>query len=526
MLTLPALFVHALALVTTHPAAGAARAAQRLGAPVATADAAAARSVEPPPPIAGAPSLEDTAWLAQAASVSPSDAAALAGLRAEAAVALSGCRFPSRKDEAWRRCDVSSLRASRIVAPPAATTEQVGALLEACADVDGSAGMRLVLVNGVCSSELSDLSALPAGVFVGSILSGGGGGGDPLAREAAERAALDACGGALPGADEDLRTTLGGYAFASLNQASMRDLVSVHVGAGVHVERPLHLVMLSTGGDGSDGAAPAAATLAASHPNLVVTVGEGASLSMLQQYAGEGAYFTNAVTRVRLQRSASVRHSYVQEQGAGAVHVDSLLVSAADDASYASSMLQTGGKIARINLDVRLEGGGAASNLRGLTLATAAQLADVHSRVTHVVADCVSEQEQRNAVAGKARVVFRGAVVVPTGADNTTANQLCRTLLLSDSAKVDVAPTLEIDTDDVQCTHGATISDLDDEMIFYLQSRGLGRLNAKTLLLEGWARSALDEVPVEKVKQRAAAKAATLTPEDERRVRRESMSSI
>ena len=129
-------------------------------------------------------------------------------------------------------------------------------------------------------------------------------------------------------------------------------------------------------------------------------------------------------------------------------------------------------------------------------------------------------------MAGRGRVVFRGGVRVPRGADNTTANQLCRSLLLSDDARVDIAPTLEIDTDEVECTHGATVSDLDDEMIFYLQARGLSRLQARSLLLEGWARSALAMVPSEGAKQRAAQKAAQLAPEDSRGVRRERLSSI
>jgi len=175
---------------------------------------------------------------------------------------------------------------------------------------------------------------------------------------------------------------------------------------------------------------------------------------------------------------------------------------------------------------VGLNGPGAASSLAGLALATGNQVSDVHSSVTHASPDCNSDQEQRNAVAGRGRVIFRGAVIVPRGADNTTAAQLCRSLLLGDSARVDIQPTLEIDTDDVSCTHGATVSDLDDEMIFYLQARGLSRLQARSLLLEGWARSALARVPSDRAKVRAASKAATLAPEAASTVRREQLFSI
>ena len=141
--------------------------------------------------------------------------------------------------------------------------------------------------------------------------------------------------------------------------------------------------------------------------------------------------------------------------------------------------------------------------------------------------DCTSEQEQRNAVAGRGRVIFRGRVKVPRGADNTTAAQLCRSLLLSDSARVDMQPTLEIDTDDVVCTHGATVADLDDEMIFYLQARGLDRLQARALLLEGWARDFMSHVPSKNAKDRAADKAAQLSADVSRQAARvQSMQSI
>jgi len=116
---------------------------------------------------------------------------------------------------------------------------------------------------------------------------------------------------------------------------------------------------------------------------------------------------------------------------------------------------------------------------------------------------------------------------VPHGSDNTTANQLCRSLLLSDSARVDISPNLEILTDDVVCTHGATVADLDDEMVFYLQARGLGRAEARVLLLEGWARSLMGEVPSEAATRRVAAKAAGLAREGAaREVRKQAMSSI
>jgi len=278
--------------------------------------------------------------------------------------------------------------------------------------------------------------------------------------------------------------------------------------------------------DGEE-AAPTSVRLSASHPNVVISVGDGASARVAQHYVGaDGAapYLCNGMTRVQLAVGASLSHSYVQEQADSGVHFDSVLVDVAADATYTSTMLQSGGRIGRVNHCVSLDGPKAQSDLRALTMASGSQLSDIHSRVVHASPQCTSRQEQRNAVAGRSRVVWKGAVVVPRGSDETDAKQLCRTLLLSDDAKVDVQPTLEIDTDDVSCTHGATISDLDDEMVFYLQARGLSRLDARALLLGGWARDALALVPSEGVKERASARAANLATDKD--VRRSGLSSI
>merc|ERR1740139_1659329 len=243
----------------------------------------------------------------------------------------------------------------------------------------------MVVVNGVFSAELSDLSALPSGVLAGSLASFEG---------EAQSAALPLLQ-ALPEDGQDKRTALGCYTWAAINQASLGDVAFVRIAENVMVDAPLQVIFVSTGptdgtGIGTGGEA------ALTHPNLLVMLEHGARLSLMQQYVGDGAYFTNALTRVHL----------------------------ADE-----------------------------------------------SFITHVSRDCLSFQEQRNAISDRGYGVWRGAVRVPRGSDNSTANQLCRSLLLSDKARVHVTPTLEIATDEVVCTHGATVADLDDEMIFYLQSR-------------------------------------------------------
>lgn len=259
----------------------------------------------------------ESPWLASAAETGKSPLVGgddVAALRDAAAEALSGLKTPSRKDEAWLRCDLSSLFASRLVPPRGTVTDETRELLSACTD-EASEGMRLVLVDGAVSGELSDLSALPPDVCAASLsgLSGG--------------ALQEALAGLrqLPEEGHDVRYELGCYKFAALNQASMADAVCVSVPSGVAVGRPLHVIHLSSGADPPKGP-PASSTdkpadVHASHPNLSVYMGEGSSMALLQQYAGSGHYFTNGLTRINLAAGANLEHSYVQEQGEHAVRV-------------------------------------------------------------------------------------------------------------------------------------------------------------------------------------------------------------
>lgn len=441
---------------------------------------------------------EPSAWVVSTlAAAAPSGSPAVTTLREGAVEAAQAAQLPRRKDEAWRRTDMESLFATSMVAPTGEAPS--AALLEACMDEE-SEGARLVFVNGAYSAELSDTSALPEGVLAGGL------GALPEGLQGEAVTQLQA----LPEVGMDKRIALGCYPFAAINLASLADVACVHVPSDVAVERPLYVFMLSTGPDGGIGSGSEAA---ASHPNLLVTLERGAQLELVQHYSGSGAYFANALSRMCLGEGSKLTHAYVQEQGADGVHLDSVLVAAQESSRYELHAVQMGGKLARVNLDVRLQGPFASASLQGLSLATGRELSDLHSKVTHESRDCASEQEQRNALSDAARVIFRGQIKVPRGADNSTANQLCRSLLLSDRARVDVSPQLEILTDEVECTHGATVADLDDEMVFYLQSRGLDRIGARTLLLEGWAREVMDKVPLAGSKRRAVGKAAALSPE-------------
>lgn len=464
-------------------------------------------------------------WLTAAISsraVEAPPSALIGTLRQEAAVVLSALKRPGRKDEAWRRTDLAPLWAATLTRP---TGELSPSLLERSrADIEEDETDRpaalLVFVDGVLDLEESDLSHLPDDVIAGTFATMH----DSLPGSVA--ALLQRAVSELPETNARPQTALGSHVFAALNQASLSDVALVYVPPFTVLPGPVRILSLSSGAPVADGALPAA-SLPASHPNLFCYIDEGADAKLMQQFAGEGAYFTNGLTRVLVGTGATLEHSYVQEQSENAYHIDSVFVECLANSRYAAQVVQTGGRLGRLNLNVNLAGRHATGKVDGLSLVSNSQVIDVHSAMRHGSPDCESEQGQYNAAAGRGRVVFRGAVQVPHGCGNTTANQICRSLLLSDRARVDVAPTLEILTDDVQCTHGATIADLDDEMVFYLQSRGLDRLQARSLLLSGWAYSSTAKVPSSSVRRRVAEQAANLArASDLRKARVSQLSSI
>ncbi len=402
---------------------------------------------------------------------------------------------PKRKDEPFRRTDLSYLFAASLDTPSSTLS---AALAERLAPLKEQ--QRLVFVDGVYRADLSDTSALPPGVVAASYADANL---PPSAEADIARALL-----ALPEAELELpRKALGCLPFATLNQAALSDAACVYLPAGVELAESLHLVSISTGSAGDSSA------LAASHPNAIVWLEPNSKLSLVHEYAGEGDYFTNALTRCRVGAGASLAHAYLQEQSPSAVHVDSVVATLGEDAEYDAQFMQWGGRISRVNLDLEFAAPGGHADIDGLALGSGSQLLDLHSTLKHNAPRCTSNQRQRNAASGRSRIVFRGAVDIPSGSDVSVAHQLCRSLLLSNRARVDVAPTLEIGTDEVECTHGATVSDLDDEMIFYLQSRGLGRDGARQLLLEGWARESMQKVPSDDARNRVVAKAAELAAE-------------
>ena len=395
------------------------------------------------------------------ADLLPAEAEGWESLRAAAREALAKQDLPTKREEDWKYCDLSELRKSSFSpAAPASVDIRERILPEA-------RGTRLVFVNGRFDPHHSCTSALPQGLrFL------------PLhaASEAATR-----LGSLLKPAESDF--------FANLNTAAFADGAYVFVPRNLKAEAPLHLLFITAGGDGG-------APLPSTQPRILVEVERNASAELIEEYAGSGPGFTNAAVEILVHEGAELRHERIQREAPEAFHVSNLRAEVAKDGRYHSRTVSFGAKLSRQTPQVRLTGAGAEASLDGLALLNGGQVSDTHSVLDHTQAHGASRQLHKCIVDDQAHAIFNGRIFVRHGAQATDAQQQCRTLLLSETARVDAKPQLEIDADDVKCAHGAAVGALDPEELFYLQSRGLNAAAARNLLTYGFASDLLAHIPV------------------------------
>ncbi|MGE0386096.1 MAG: Fe-S cluster assembly protein SufD, partial [Gammaproteobacteria bacterium] len=289
-------------------------------------------------------------------------------------------------------------------------------------------------------------------------------------------AALD---GAAPEVAGAYTASAAATPFAALNAALAGDGLLVDVAPGTVVAQPLH-VLLAAGADAAG---------KAHYPRLHVRLGEGAELTLIEHYASlsASAGFTCAVTTVELGRGARLAHCKLQEEADDAYHVACMLVDQAASSVLHQHSISLGARLARHDLRVRLAGEGAEAVLDGLYLAGGRQHVDHHTRVDHLVPHTTSAEDYRGVLDGSGRGVFNGKVVVHPRARKSAARQSNRNLLLAPGAEADTKPELEIYADDVQCSHGATVGQLDAASLFYLRSRGIDAETARNLLVYAFA---------------------------------------
>jgi Fe-S cluster assembly protein SufD len=240
------------------------------------------------------------------------------------------------------------------------------------------------------------------------------------------------------------------------------------------------------------------------HPRVLVMMGANSQATIVETYgaARGGVYLTNALTEVVAGEDATLQHYKVQRESAASFHVGAVHVRAARDASLAFHSISLGGSLVRNDVNVVLDGEGAGCTLNGLYLSDGTRLVDNHTTIDHARPHCSSREVYKGILAGHARAVFNGKIIVRPDAQKTDAKQTNKALLLSEDAQIHTKPQLEIFANDVRCTHGAAVGQMDDEAIFYLRARGIGEPEARHVLIRAFAGEVLNLMPLEPLRAR------------------------
>lgn len=369
--------------------------------------------------------------------------------------------LPTRADEGWRFTDLRPLVTAGGLPTPAPPGSADPFQL-AAHRLQGEAH-RIVLVNGCVAPDLSCIGTLPHGVWFGSVV-------DAIdLRPDLIKAAFDA------------GDWLGAQPFASLNAAFFADGFVLALDPGVVLEHPVEILHL---GD--------AAGSQAYHARSAILAGRDSAASVVETFVGNGPGWTNAVTTIDIGADAVLRHVKVQAEGTEAIHLAVTRARLGPAAHYDSFSLITGARLSRQDILVTLAGEAANVQLNAAYLLRNDQEATIAPAVDHQAPDGRTNELLKGVLTDRAHGVFLGSVMVREGADGTDARQLNRNLLTSPVARVDTKPELTIHADEVKCSHGATVGDLDDAALFYLESRGIDPIAARTMLIEAFATEVLD----------------------------------
>jgi Fe-S cluster assembly protein SufD len=378
----------------------------------------------------------------------------------EAALANFGEKgFPMRRQEAWRFTNLRALEGNAFL-PGEGPAEPV---LDAYRLSD--AAHRLVFVNGRFAPTLSDIGSLPQGVWLAS-----------SERMLAERP------DALAAAIEETDTT-GAQPFASLNAALFADGFVLILEPHVRVEKPIEIIHWG------EAAAPRSW-----HQRNLVVLGDGSSAGIVESFAGRGPYWANLVTSVRLGKGAALQYAKLQDDAREALHFAVTRAHLAERARYDTFVLTLGARLAREDIQPKLEGQGAQVAVNGAYLLRGEQEATTAVVVDHAAPGGTTRELWKGVVEERAHGVFLGTIAVRPDAQKTDAQQTNKNLLLSPRASVDTKPELEILADDVKCAHGATVGELDESALFYLRARGIPAAEARRMLIEAFALDALETV--------------------------------
>lgn len=379
--------------------------------------------------------------------------------------------FPTTRDEEWRFTNIAPLtstpfRPVLIPEPHSITETDI-----ATAAYAGNAAHRLVFVNGHFAPELSNLGKVETGATVNNLAT-----------------VIKANALVVEQLIESLPTTKPDP-FAALNTAFVRDGAFISVPKGSIIEQPIHLLFI--------GSAASEATV--SHLRNLISVGANAQVTIIEEYVSIGgsySTFTNPVTQIAAGQNATVNHYRIQHEQESGFHVGTFHATLERGSTVNSITFTLGSTIVRNNTNAVLAGPSAHCTMDGVYLANGTQLIDNHTTLDHAAPHCTSHELYKGVLNDRGRGVFSGRIIVRQDAQKTDSKQSNRNLLLSDTAIIDSKPQLEIFADDVKCTHGATIGQLEDDALFYLRARGIGLAQARAILTFAFAEEVVEHIAI------------------------------
>lgn len=419
-------------------------------------------------------------------------------IREEAIRSFADLGFPTTRQEDWKYTNLAPLmnvafRPSppELAGPVARKVKQLGSeALAACRQVAASwsagyeislrsltnlACPRLTFINGRYCPELSTPETLPAGVKAGSLAAALRSDGRSLEAHLARYA--------------DHRT----HPFVALNTAFLEDGAFIEIAKGTTLAKPIHLLYISK----PDGQPTFA------HPRNLILAGATSQATIIETYLSlaDEVYFTNSVTELVLDEGALLDYCKVEEESDAALHYARVQARQARSSTLATHSIQLGASLVREEVQTVLDGEGAEALLHGLYITNGRQHVDNHTTIDHAQPHCSSREVYKGVLEGNSTGVFNGKIVVRKDAQKTDSKQSNKNLLLSDDATVNTKPQLEIFADDVKCTHGATVGQLDPEVVFYLRSRGMGLEEARSLLTYAFANDVMERLKYEPLRE-------------------------
>lgn len=411
----------------------------------------------------------------------------LAKARSAALERFAHSGFPTLRDEEWKYTNIAAIEKHAFLALPngGEFADTATALAQNLA-LNDSSGHLLVFHNGRHAAALSAPGRLPAGVTLCSLA-------DALQQTP------DALEPYLGNADHQT-------VFGALNTAFMADGAYLHLPRNTVLEQPVHLLFITT------------ASGAAISPRNLIVAEDGAQATVIEHYAGlDGVvYFTNVVTQIFAADNAAIEHYKLQQEATQAFHVAGIHAAQGRASRLASHSVTLGAVLTRNDITTAFNAPGCEATLNGLYLVGGQQHVDNHTRIDHLQPNGTSHEYYRGVLDGRSRAVFNGKVIVHPGAQKTNAHQANHNLLLSRDAEIDTKPQLEIYADDVQCTHGATVGQLDEEQLFYLRSRGVEEAMARGLLIHAFAHDVIERIRVASLRSRIEQILLTRLPQGDR----------